>query len=384
MSEETVECKICGAAFKRITNTHLNSAHGITVSEYQERFPDAPIDAGDLKEQRAKNTSEALEKVYEDTDLDEVRRRDAIEQMKDPEQRELGSEIMSSIEKDEEWRENIAEARKSDDMNKREVVEENTEGGLVCVHCGKTEEEEVEEVGRKLHIHHKNGNPNDNRFENLAPLCSSCHITLHNKLRANTEEFTGNRRIIRAVSSILDELGVDQEDPDFRETPERVARMFVETCQRCFEDDEARIEDLVSTTFPEEHDEFIVIDNINAYSMCPHHLRVIEYKVDFGYIPGDEIIGLSKIPRLIKYLAKKPEVQEAYTEEIVDVFHDAVEPRACIAYVKGKHHCMTSRGVEAHNSQTTTTALRGDAHPDEGDPHIKEEFLKLTDSEARQ
>lgn len=374
-----VQCRECGDQFDRITNTHLESKHEMSVEEYQDLYPDAPIDSPDLKRERAENTSEALKKYYEENpELREKRREDAIEQMKDPRQRKLRSEVMLEIDRDEEWRENISEAKEGDPTHRDIALSKLVEGEEPsCSKCGKLESEEIEDVGRKLHTHHKNGNPNDDRPENIAFLCSSCHTGLHNKLRASTEKFTGNRRIVRNVSHILDELGVDQKDPDFRATPERVSRMFVETCQRCFEDDGERISQILSTTFPEAHDDFVVVDNIIAHSMCPHHLRVIDYEVDFGYIPAGQIIGLSKIPRLVKYLAKKPMTQEVYTEEIADRFYDTVQPRACIVHVRGEHHCMTSRGVETHGSRTTTSALRGEAHPDDGDPHIKQEFFDL-------
>lgn len=176
-----------------------------------------------------------------------------------------------------------------------------------------------------------------------------------------------------ATEQILDTLGADLDDPDFEETPRRVAGAFEEMCVRCFEDDKEHFDQLLSTTFPAEHSNLVTKKDTQAFSMCPHHLLPVEYHVDFAYLPNDQVVGLSKIPRLIKYAAKKPQKQEDYTEEIVELFTDEVDPKAAAVVVEGEHSCMTKRGVKSEGTMVTS-AIRGQAMDS---ANVLQEFLEL-------
>lgn len=316
--------------------------------------------------------SEAVKNSY-DEDLREVRSNDAKQQFEDDEQREIRRKAKEGTSLSEDAKKEISEDNEGSGISKyREKA--FTEYGRECMHCGKSGEEEKEEVGRELSVHHKNGNRYDNRIENLAVLCSSCHTELHNEKKKSADYFTGQGSIASAAANILNALDVDQSHPDYRNTPNRVARSYRETCQRCFEDDEAKIDDILGTTFPSDHDNFVIIDNIEAYSLCPHHLKDIEYTVHFGYIPDEEVIGLSKIPRLVKYVAKKPLIQEQYTEVLTNRFMEALDPKACMVVVKGDHACMTTRGIKS-NGKTITSAAKGDARQTD----IEDRFYNLLD-----
>lgn len=316
--------------------------------------------------------SEQVENSY-DEELRQKRSEDAKEQFEDSEQREIRRQAQKGTELSEGAKESISEANSGSGISKyHEKALEHY--GRECSHCGKTEEEEKEEVGRELSVHHKNGNKYDNRIENLAVLCSSCHTELHNKKRKEADYFTGEERISTAASRILNALGVDQSHPDYRNTPNRVARSYRETCQRCFEDDEAKIDEILGTTFPSDHENFVIVDDIQAYSLCPHHLKDIEYEVHFGYIPDEEVIGLSKIPRLVKYVAKKPMIQEQYTEVLANRFMEALDPKACIVVAKGEHACMSTRGIKA-NGKTITSASKGIAK----ETDVEDRFYTLLD-----
>lgn len=317
-----------------------------------------------------RSPSNAVENSY-DEELRKKRSNDAQEQFEDPEQRQIRREVREGFEMSDESKEKISEANIGSGIStyRKKAFEEY---GRECSHCGKTEDDEKEDVGRELSVHHKNGNKYDNRIENLAVLCSSCHAELHNEKKKQADYFTGQDSIASAAADILNALDVDQSHPDYRNTPNRVARSYRETCQRCFEDDEAKIDDILGTTFPSDHDNFVIIDNIEAYSLCPHHLKDIEYTVHFGYIPDNEVIGLSKIPRLVKYVAKKPLIQEQYTEVLTNRFMEALEPKACMVVVKGDHACMTTRGIKS-NGQTVTSAAKGEARQ----TNIEDRFYNL-------
>lgn len=117
--------------------------------------------------------------------------------------------------------------------------------------------------------------------------------------------------------------------------------------------------------------QMIHVSGHSYYSMCAHHLAPFFGKMHFAYIPKDSIVGLSKIPRMMNIFARRPQVQEKLTNEIVDAFQKIVNPLGCGLLVTGTHFCMEARGVMAHGCKTTTTALRGIFT----DAKVKEEFL---------
>jgi GTP cyclohydrolase IA len=107
------------------------------------------------------------------------------------------------------------------------------------------------------------------------------------------------------------------------------------------------------------YDEMIIIKDIDFVSLCAHHLLPFIGKVHFGYIPGKKIVGLSKIPRLVEALARRPQIQEHLSVQIVDTFEEVIEPRGCGVVIEATHLCMTIRGVRKPGAITNTTALRG-------------------------
>ena len=141
-----------------------------------------------------------------------------------------------------------------------------------------------------------------------------------------------------------------------QDTPKRVVKAFKEYVRGCAMDPVAILE----KTFPlEGTSQMVHVRNIRVMSMCAHHLVPIIGKAHFAYIPKDKIVGLSKIPRMIEVLSRRPQVQENLTEQIVDVFSKVVEPQGCAVHLSCVHLCMLYRGVEEPYSYTETTALRG-------------------------
>ena len=101
------------------------------------------------------------------------------------------------------------------------------------------------------------------------------------------------------------------------------------------------------------------IKSIQILSMCAHHLAAIVGRAHFAYIPNDKVVGLSKIPRMVHVLMRRPQLQENLTQQIVDIFDNTIKPKGCAVQIKAYHFCMMYRGVQEPTSYTETTALRG-------------------------
>jgi GTP cyclohydrolase I len=161
-------------------------------------------------------------------------------------------------------------------------------------------------------------------------------------------------RLAEIVELLLLELGLDVGNQHFRQTPERVAGFYREfTRGLC-----ARPETILKT-FQSETRELVVASGIEFFSLCPHHLLMYGGKIHFGYAPNGQIVGMSKIPRLVHALAAQPIVQEELVSEVVDTFMAVVKPSGCIVKAVGKHDCVAVRGVRCPSMTMTTVAKRG-------------------------
>jgi GTP cyclohydrolase I len=150
------------------------------------------------------------------------------------------------------------------------------------------------------------------------------------------------------------------EDPDrdgLRDTPARVARSYAEQ----FAGLRQRPEDVLTTVFDADHDEMVLVRDIEVYSTCEHHLVPFFGFAHVGYIPNEkgQITGLSKLARLIDVYARRPQVQERMTSQIADALEGTLEPRGVIVVVEAEHLCMTMRGVRKPGAKTLTSAVRG-------------------------
>ncbi|KAB1503064.1 GTP cyclohydrolase I FolE [Corynebacterium sp. 320] len=164
----------------------------------------------------------------------------------------------------------------------------------------------------------------------------------------------------RAEAAIRELLYAVGEDPDregLRDTPARVARAYRETLSGLYEDPE----EVLNTTFNEEHQELVLVRDIQFYSMCEHHLVPFFGKAHIGYIPGPEgkVTGLSKLARLIDGLAKRPQVQERLTTQVADALMTKLGASAVIVVIEAEHLCMAMRGIRKPGANTVTSAVRG-------------------------
>ncbi len=164
-------------------------------------------------------------------------------------------------------------------------------------------------------------------------------------------------RIERAVHEILLAIGEDPDRDGLRETPARVARAYAEQ----FSGFQQRPEDVLRTVFDADHDEMVLVRDIELYSTCEHHLTPFFGFAHVGYIPNGkgQITGLSKLARLVDVYAKRPQVQERMTSQIAEALMTVLEPRGVIVVVEAEHLCMSMRGVRKPGAKTVTSAVRG-------------------------
>ena len=162
-------------------------------------------------------------------------------------------------------------------------------------------------------------------------------------------------RIRRAVREILLAVGEDPDREGLRETPDRVARMYAEVFQGLGQDPRLHLKKL----FTQKYDEMVLIRDIRFVSFCEHHLLPFVGQAHVAYIPNGEVIGLSKIPRVIEVLSKRPQMQERLTEELADLLMNELDARGVAVVVEATHSCMTIRGVNKPDSSFVTSAMRG-------------------------
>lgn len=162
-------------------------------------------------------------------------------------------------------------------------------------------------------------------------------------------------RIARAVREILEAVGEDPDRDGLRETPNRVARMYAELFSGLHDDPER----FLAATFDEDHHEMVVLRDIAFNSMCEHHLMPFEGKAHIAYIPGGQIVGLSKLARIVDVYSRRPQVQERLTSQVADLLANRVHVKGCAVVVEAVHTCMTCRGVKKPGSVMVTSALRG-------------------------
>jgi GTP cyclohydrolase I len=182
------------------------------------------------------------------------------------------------------------------------------------------------------------------------------------------------------ASLVRRQLALLGEDPD-REglvrTPERVAKaMHFLTAGY-----EMTVEDIVgSALFEEEHENMVMVRDIELYSLCEHHMLPFFGKAHVAYIPNGRIVGLSKLPRIVEMFARRLQVQERLTDQVASAIDEVLAPRGVGVVIEAFHMCMMMRGVEKQNSRTITSALRG-VFRDDG--KTRDEFLHLAYASAR-
>jgi GTP cyclohydrolase I len=173
---------------------------------------------------------------------------------------------------------------------------------------------------------------------------------------------------------ILDEIGEDTKREGLLKTPERAAKAMLFLTQGYRQD---AVEILKSAMFKESYSEMVIIKDIELYSLCEHHMLPFFGKAHVAYIPDGHIVGLSKIPRVVDVFARRLQVQERLTDDIVECINQTLKPKGVAVVIEAAHMCMMMRGVQKQNSVTTTSGFRGQFEKSE----TRNEFLKLIGSD---
>ncbi|MBT8284680.1 MAG: GTP cyclohydrolase I FolE [Flavobacteriaceae bacterium] len=191
----------------------------------------------------------------------------------------------------------------------------------------------------------------------------------------NLEEYNLNitNEVKERYEKIIDEIGEDVNREGLVKTPERAAKAMLFLTQG-YKQDAVKI--LKSAMFAEDYDEMVIIKDIEVYSLCEHHMLPFYGKAHIAYIPDGQIVGLSKIPRVVDVFARRLQVQERLTHDILECINETLKPKGAAVVIEASHMCMMMRGVQKQNSVTTTSGFRGQFEKIE----TRNEFLKLISS----
>jgi GTP cyclohydrolase I len=172
----------------------------------------------------------------------------------------------------------------------------------------------------------------------------------------------------RAAADLLTALGADLGDESLRDTPRRMAAMYAELLTPA---------PFRPTTFPNDgdYDELVIARGIPVHSLCEHHMLPFTGVAHVAYLPGERIIGLSKLARVVEYFARSLQVQERLTSQVAGWLEDELQPKGVGVVLEAEHLCMSLRGVQKAGATTVTSALRGAVRDD---PRTRQEFLDLT------
>jgi GTP cyclohydrolase I len=150
-------------------------------------------------------------------------------------------------------------------------------------------------------------------------------------------------------------LGVDLKAEQFRDTPARIARMAFELLAGMDKSNEPELTLFENTGYRD----ILMVKDIPFYSLCAHHLLPMFGHVSIAYIPGKKIVGLSKLPRIVKFFSARLQVQEDFTRELADYLQEKLEALGVFVIVKARHLCMEMRGAKTHDVETLSSAVRG-------------------------
>lgn len=173
------------------------------------------------------------------------------------------------------------------------------------------------------------------------------------------------------VAEQMRRLGLDPDHPPLDGTPRRVEESLFWLTRGY----RTTVEDAIGGgIFTEEHDNMIMVRDIELYSMCEHHMLPFFGKAHVAYLANGRLLGLSKVARVVEVFARRLQVQERLTDQIADAIQDALEPDGVGVVIEATHLCMMMRGVEKQNSMTITSAVRGRFRSDQ---RTRDEFLRL-------
>ena len=187
----------------------------------------------------------------------------------------------------------------------------------------------------------------------------------------STRKAGDGKAIQPLITQLLKALGEDPKRIGLEKTPERIAKAL-EFLTKGYNQD---IKEIINgALFPLEYDEMVIVRDIDFYSLCEHHLLPFFGKCHIGYIPNKQVVGLSKLPRIVEVLSRRLQVQERLTVEIAETLKTALKPLGVGVVIEAQHLCMMMRGVEKQNAIAVTSHMLGGFRKQQ---QTREEFLKL-------
>jgi len=180
-------------------------------------------------------------------------------------------------------------------------------------------------------------------------------------------------KVKKNYESIIKSLGEDVDREGLLKTPERAAKAM-QYLTHGYDLDAEEI--LRGAMFKEDYSEMVIVKDIEVYSLCEHHILPFFGKAHIAYIPNGYIVGLSKLPRIVDVFARRLQVQERLTDQILECIQNTLNPLGCAVVIEASHMCMMMRGVQKQNSVTTTSAFRGEFEKRD----TRNEFLNLITS----
>lgn len=172
-------------------------------------------------------------------------------------------------------------------------------------------------------------------------------------------------------TEIMKTLGLDLTDDSLRDTPKRVAKMYVNEIFSGLKD--SNFPKITTIENKMNYDQMITVKSVELISYCEHHFQTIQGYATVSYIPKNKVIGLSKINRIVDFFSRRPQVQERLTKQIADCLEHVLETPHVAVYLEAKHFCVIARGIEDSHSETVTSDLRGDF---KNRPETRKEFLQ--------
>jgi GTP cyclohydrolase IA len=163
--------------------------------------------------------------------------------------------------------------------------------------------------------------------------------------------------ISKSFKEIMGALGLDLKNDSLKETPNRIAKMYVDEIFSGLDED--HFPKVTAIQNEMNYDQMVLIQNIDVFSVCEHHFQTIEGVATVAYIPKKSVIGLSKVNRIVQFFSRRPQVQERLTKQIADCLEAILETDNVAVHINAKHFCVAARGIQDGHSRTSTSDLRG-------------------------